>query len=182
MQGEITYFDQPGKENTDATLELAVAAAKERDIGTIVVASTTGYTALEVVSRVEGTGIKLVIIPHQFGFREEFEFDLSLVPKLEEQGHVFYAATMPFHTDGFHGSGAPTALANILRTLGHGTKVCLEIGLMAANGGHVGPDEECVLVAGTGRGADTAMVATAASTMHLAAFKVHEILCKPILR
>ncbi len=182
MQGEITYFDQPGKENTDATLELAVAAAKERDIGTIVVASTTGYTALEVVSRVEGTGIKLVIIPHQFGFREEFEFDLSLVPKLEEQGHVFHAATMPFHTDGFHGSGAPTALANILRTLGHGTKVCLEIGLMAANGGHVGPDEECVLVAGTGRGADTAMVATAASTMHLAAFKVHEILCKPILR
>lgn len=182
MQSEIVYFEATGKDNTEATLELAVSAAKERGITTMVVASTTGYTAMEAAKRVEGAGIKLVIVPHQFGWKDEPEFDLSLVPELEAQGHVFYAATMPFHTGDFHGSGAPTALANVLRTFGQGTKVCIEIGLMAADGGHVGPDQECVLVAGTGRGADTALVATAASTMRLGQFKVHEMLCKPILR
>jgi len=182
MGQQITYFDRPGKDNTAATLDLAVAAAKQRGISTIVVASTSGYTAVEAARRVEGAGIKLVVVPHQFGFADEFEFDLSLVPKLEEQGHVLHVATMPFHTSGFHGTDAPTALANILRTFGQGTKVCIEIGLMAADGGHVGPDEECILVAGTGRGADTAMIATAAPTLRLGNFKVHEILCKPILR
>ena len=182
MAEQITYFDRPGKEATEATLDLAVSAAKERGITTMVIASTTGYPAVEAARRVEETDIKLVIVPHQFGFREEFEFDRSLLPKLQEQGHVFHAATMLFHTGDFHGTGAPTALANILRTFGQGTKVCIEIGLMAADGGHVGPDEECVLVAGTGRGADTAMIATAAPIMRLSEFKVHEILCKPILR
>ena len=182
MKRQITYFDQWGKDNTAVTLDLAVAAAKEHGIATIVLASTTGYTAMEAAGRVEGTGIKLVVVPHQFGFADEFEFDLSLVPKLEEQGHAFYAATMPFHTSDFHGTDAPTALANVLRTFGQGTKVCIEIGLMAADGGHVSPDEECILVAGTGRGADTAMIATVAPTMRLSDFKVHEILCKPILR
>jgi len=182
VQSQITYFEQPGKENTEATLKLALAAAKQQGISTLIVASTTGYTAMEAAKRVEGTGIKLVVVPHQFGWKDEPEFDLSLVPKLEEQGHVFYAATMLFHTGDFHGSGAPTAMANILRTFGQGTKVCIEIGLMAADGGQVSPGEECILVAGTGRGADTAMVATVASTMGLGNFKVHEILCKPMLR
>ncbi|MFW6156882.1 MAG: hypothetical protein ACOC7J_06160, partial [Armatimonadota bacterium] len=112
----------------------------------------------------------------------EPEFDLDLVPELEEQGHIFHAATMLFHTADFYGNGACTAMANILRTFGQGTKVCMEIGLMAADAGHVTEDEECVLVAGTGRGADTAIVATAAPTMKLGSFRVHEILCRPVQR
>jgi len=182
MQGQTTYFEQTGKQNTAATLELAVGAAQERGITTIVVASTTGATAAEAARLVQGTGIKLVIVPHQFGWKDEPEFDLSLVPRLQAQGHVFHAATMLFHTSDLYGAGAPTAMANLLRVFGQGTKVCIEIGLMAADAGQVGPDQECILVAGTGRGADTAMIATAAGTLRLSSFKVHEILCKPALR
>ncbi|MEA3401019.1 MAG: pyruvate kinase alpha/beta domain-containing protein [Armatimonadota bacterium] len=182
MQSQITYFEQAGKQNTDETLELAIAAARERGLSTIVVASTTGATARRAAEMVEGTDVSLVVVPHQFGWKDEPEFDLDLVPELEEQGHTFYAATMPFHTGDFYGNEAGTAMANILRTFGQGTKVCIEIGLMAADGGHVTQDEECVLVAGTGRGADTALVATAAPTMRLGDFKVHEILCKPLPR
>lgn len=182
MSGNIAYFEQVGRDNTEQALKLAIEAASERGLSTLVIASTTGATARTAAGMVEGTDIRLVIVPHQFGWKDEPEFDLDLVPELEGQGHVFHAATMLFHTDDFHGTGAPRAMANVLRTLGQGTKVCIEIGLMAADAGHVTQDEECVLVAGTGRGADTAMIATAAPTMKLGDFKVHEILCKPLLR
>ena len=182
MRSEITYYAQVGRDNTEETLTLAIDAAKKRELSTLVIASTTGATAQKAAGMVEGTGIRLVIVPHQFGWKDEPEFDLDLVPELEAQGHAFHAATMLFHTDDFHGTEAPRAMANVLRTLGQGTKVCIEIGLMAADGGYVTQDEECVLVAGTGRGADTAMIATAAPTMKLSDFKVHEILCKPLLR
>ncbi|MGI5817281.1 MAG: pyruvate kinase alpha/beta domain-containing protein [Armatimonadota bacterium] len=182
MRTETTYFEQPGKGNTDETLRLAIDVAQARDLSTIVVASTTGSTARRAAELVEGTEITLVIVPHQFGWRDEPEFDLDLVPELEEKGHRFHPATMLFHTGDFYGTEAGRAMANILRTFGQGTKVCVEIGLMAADAGHVTQAEECMLVAGTGRGADTAIVATAAPTMKLGEFKVHEILCRPVQR
>ncbi|MFO8078987.1 MAG: pyruvate kinase alpha/beta domain-containing protein [Armatimonadota bacterium] len=182
MTIETTHFKQAGKANTNETLRIAIDAATERGLSTIVVASTTGDTAKTAAEMVEGTEIRLVIIPHQFGWKDEPEFDLDLVPQLEDKGHTFHAATMLFHTGEFYGNDACKAMANILRTFGQGTKVCMEIGLMAADAGHVTEDEECVLVAGTGRGADTAIVATAAPTMKLGDFKVHEILCRPVQR
>ncbi len=182
MQAETTYFEKPGKGNTDEALRLAIGAAQERGLSRIVVASTTGDTARKAAEMVSGTDITLVVVPHQFGWKDEPEFDLDLVPELEEQGHIFHAATMLFHTGDFYGTEAGRAMANILRVFGQGTKVCVEIALMAADAGHVTPDEECVLVAGTGRGADTAMVATAAPTMKLGDFKIHEILCRPAQR
>jgi hypothetical protein len=182
VQIDTTHFEQAGKTNTDETLQRALDAAKEKGLSTIVLASTTGATAQEAAEMVEGTDISLVIVPHQFGWKDEPEFDLDIVPELEEQGHTFHAATMLFHTGEFYGNDACTAMANILRTFGQGTKVCIEIALMAADAGHVTQDEECVLVAGTGRGADTAIVATAAPTMKLGDFKVHEILCRPVQR
>lgn len=182
MDAAIRYFEQAGRDNTEETLRLAIEAAQEKGLSTIVLASTTGDTATKAAEMVEGTEIRLVIIPHQFGWKDEPEFDLDLVPRLEEQGHRFHAATMLFHTGKFYGNEACTAMANILRTFGQGTKVCVEIGLMAADGGLVTQEHECVLVAGSGRGADTAIVATAAPTMKLGDFKVHEILCRPVQR
>lgn len=182
MRTEMTHFEKPGKGNMDETLRIAIEAAKEKGLSKIVVASTTGGTARAAAEMVEGTGITLVVVPHQFGWKDEPEFDLDLVPELEEQGHIFHAATMLFHTSDFYGNDACRAMANILRVFGQGTKVCIEIGLMAADAGHVTQEEECVLVAGSGRGSDTAMVATAAPTMKLGEFKVHEILCRPVQR
>lgn len=182
MRTETTYFEKPGIGNTEETLQLAIDAAQERGITRMVVASTTGGTAQKAAEMVAGTDITLVIVPHQFGWKDEPEFDLDLVPELEEQGHVFHAATMLFHTSEFYGNDACRAMANVLRIFGQGTKVCTEIALMAADAGHVTQDEEVVLVAGTGRGADTAIVATAAPTMKLGDFKMHEILCRPVQR
>ena len=177
----ITYFDRPGKENTDETLQLAVAAARREGLRTMVLASTTGFTATKAAAIVQDDDIRLVVIPHQYGWKEECEFDLELISRLEEQGHRVHFATMPFETSGLYGNNAPTALANILRTFGQGTKVCVEILLMAADAGLVKPGEKAVIVAGTGRGADTAVTATPATTLNLAQVAIHRILCKPLL-
>lgn len=178
---EITYFTSPGKQNTDETLRLAIEAAREGEMDTMVVASTTGDTAQKAAQMVADEDITLVIIPHQYGWAEEPEFDLDLIPELEEQGHIVHFATMLFHTYEFYGTEAPTALANILRTFGQGTKVCVEILLMAADAGLVTPDEQVVAVAGTGRGADTAVIATASPSIKIKQMKIHRILCKPSL-
>lgn len=41
----MKLFDYPGIQNTDETLKIAVERAKKGDIKSIVVASSTGYTA-----------------------------------------------------------------------------------------------------------------------------------------
>ena len=177
----ITYFEQPGKQNTDETLRLALETARREGLKTIILASTTGFTATKAVEMVAEGEIHLVVIPHQYGFAAECEFDLDLMSRLEQQGHRVHFATMLFHTDSLYGNNAPTALANILRTFGQGTKVCLEILLMAADAGLASPDERVVVVAGTGRGADTAMTATPATTHNPKQLAIHRILCKPLL-
>jgi hypothetical protein len=61
-------------------------------------------------------------------------------------------------------------------------KVCLEILLMAADGGMVDRGEKVIVVAGTGRGADTAVLATASTSNRIKEVRIHEILCKPLLQ
>ncbi len=182
MNATITYFEETGPTNTTAVLALVKKRAAEAGVKRIVLASTRGDTAREANQAFSGTDVKLVVIPHQRGFRETNQFDMDLARELERAGHRVHWATMLFHTSDFYGTTAPTALANILRTFGQGMKVCLEILLMAADGGMVEQGEQTIVVAGSGRGADTAILATAASSNRLKEVRIHEILCKPILR
>ena len=182
MEAKIIYFEDTGSANTEQVLELAKARALEEGVKQIVLASTTGSTARQASELLADTEIKLVVIPHQYGFAEECQFDLNLVSEVKQRGHRVHFGTMLFHTDGFYGSNAPTALATILRTFGQGMKVCLEILLMSADGGLVERGERTIAVAGTGRGADTAILATASTSNRLGELRVHEILCKPVLK
>jgi len=181
MDGVITYFGETGPTNTAAVLALIQKRAKDSAIKRVVIASTTGATARQAAAALADTDVKLVIIPHQWRWREERQFDRSLVPELERAGHRVYWSTMLFHTEELYGNSAPAALANMLRTFGQGMKVCMEILLMAANGGQIDIGEKVIVAAGSGRGADTAVVATAATSNRLKEVRIHEILCKPLL-
>ena len=180
MERTIIYFEKPGPANTDETLRVAVEQAKARGIGKIVVASTRGFTARRAAAAEAGTAIRLIVVPHQYGFTESQLFPPGLVAELEEQGHEVHFGTMLFHTDGFYGSGTPEALAMILRTICQGMKVCVEVVLMAADGGKVARGEEVIVVSGTRRGADTAVVAIASTSSRLNDLHITEILCKPL--
>ncbi len=70
-------------------------------------------------------------------------------------------------------------IVNTLRIFGQGMKVVCEIALMAADAGLVRTDEDVVVVAGSGRGADTAVVLRPVNSMDFFDLKVKEILCKP---
>jgi hypothetical protein len=52
---------------------------------------------------------------------------------------------------------------------------------MAADAGLVRTDEECISIAGTGRGADTAVVLKPNYVHRLFDLRVKEIICKPRL-
>ncbi len=74
----------------------------------------------------------------------------------------------------------PQWVADFLRAFCEGVKVCVEIALMAANAGLVEAGEQVVVVAGTHRGADTALVMTGATSMDPKQLHISRILCKPL--
>lgn len=183
MEEKIVYFEKPGKENTVEVIELVLERAKLRNINRIVLASTRGHTAKAFLDAVEGKNINLVVVPWQFNFKKEGgnPFPQELVKELQEKKHIVHFGTMLFHTGDLYGTNTPMALANILRVLGQGMKVCVEIIMVACDGGCIKMGEKVMVVAGTGSGADFAVVATAASSTNVKSLKINEIICKPIL-
>ncbi|MBI4267492.1 MAG: hypothetical protein HY662_01755 [Chloroflexi bacterium] len=182
MEEKIVYFEEPGVDNTEETLRLVAERAKARGIQKIIFASTRGDTARLAAERWAGTGLKMVVIPHQYNFGAAGvqRFPAELVSELQKQGHTVHFGTMLFHTDSLFGTHTPRLMANLLRIFCQGIKVAVEIIFMAADGGLVATGETIIAVAGTARGADTAVVAIAATSNHLSDLHITEIICKPL--
>jgi hypothetical protein len=196
------YFEKPGKENTVNTLKVARDAAIERGIDTVLVSSTTGWTALEALKVFNGSGLKLIVVTHQTGYREP---GVQLLPpdtrrKLEDAGATVYTGTdvltgtvevgmsrqRPPKTATQEGRlpwivpPVSTIVAHTLRLFSQGVKVCVEIVMMAADSGLVPVDKPVVSVAGSHAGSDTAMVITPSTSNRIRDMKLHEILAKPL--
>jgi hypothetical protein len=179
------YFDRAGKQNTEDVLRIAVEEAQKRGISHMVVASTWGDTGLEAAKLLEGKGIALVVVSHNTGFSEEGkqEFDEGTRAQIEKLGGRVYTGTMVLRNLGTairsqQSYSQQDLVANTLRLLGQGMKVCVEIVAMAADAGLI-PCEDVIAVAGTGRGADTVAVIRANSSNNFFQIKVREILAKP---
>ena len=203
IKRSTVYFEKPGKENTEETLKIAHEAAKERGIDTVLISSTTGGTALEALKVFEGSGLNLIIVTHQTGYRQP---GVQLMPpetreKLEKAGAVVHTGTdvltggveagmsrqRPPRTEPQEGRlpyivpPVSTIVAHTLRLFSQGVKVCVEISMMAADAGIIPVDKPVVSVAGSHAGADTAMVITPASSNRMRDMKLHEIIAKPLL-
>jgi hypothetical protein len=180
LEEKIVYFEEPGIENTEITLRLAVDRAKARNIQKIVLASTRGETARLAAKLWASSQVKMIVVPHQYNFMTlRQRFPAELVQELEKQGHAVHFGTMLFHTENLYGTDTPRIMANLLRTFCQGMKVCIEIILMATDGGQLEIGEKVIAVTGTGRGADTAVVAIASSSTRLSELHITEIICKP---
>ncbi len=180
MKREITYYEAINENHTLETFALVEQRIKETGIEKIVLASTTGRTALAAMEYFQGKGVKLVVIPHQFAFSSKDNlFPDETVQTLRENGHEVHFGTMLFHTEKFYGSSVPNVIANFLRCFSEGVKVCYEITLMAADGGLVKNGESIIAIAGTGANSDTALVMQAATTSHFENLRVNEVICKP---
>ena len=197
------YFEKPGKENTEETLMVVLEAAKERDVDTVLVSSTTGWTALEALGVFDGSDVKLIVVTNQTGYRGP---GVQLMPeetrgKLMEAGVTVHTGTdvltgsvdvgvsrqRPEKTDPLEARlpyivpPVSTIVANTLRMFSQGVKVCAEIAMMAADAGLVAVDKPVIAVAGSHSGADTAMVVTPSTSNRIRDMKFHEILAKPLL-
>lgn len=185
MELKTTYFENPGKENTEEVLRIARQRAEELGIRTIVVASTVGDTAVKAIEVF--SGFKIIAVSHFTGMRapntQEFTEENKKI--VECKGGVVFTTTHAF-------SGLSAAMrkkfntyiigdivANTLRILGQGMKVVCEIAVMVADGGLVRTDEDVIAIGGTGRGADTAVVLRPVNSSDFFDLKVKEILCKP---
>ena len=180
MEEKIVYFEKPGKENTMNVIQLIKERAQARGIRRIVLASTRGDTARIAAASLEGTRLRLIVIPWQFGFRDTQPFPQELVAELQQKGHQVHFGTMLFHTEDLYGTRTPQVMADLLRTFSQGIKVCVEILMMACDGGCVEIGEKVIAIAGTGAGADTAVVATASTSNRIMGLRIQEIICKPL--
>jgi hypothetical protein len=71
-------------------------------------------------------------------------------------------------------------MANVLRRMGEGTKVCVEITMMAEDAGLIPSGKDVVAIAGTGRGADTALLIHPANASRFFDLKIREVMAKPV--
>jgi len=185
MELKTVYFENPGRENTEEVLRIAKQRAEELGIKTILVASTTGDTAVKAIEAF--SGMKVIAVSHSTGMREPDaqEFTEENRKIVESKGGIILTTTHAFGglsramRDKFNTYVIGDIVANTLRIFGHGMKVVCEIALMAADSGLVRTDEDIIAIAGRSRGADTAVVLRSVNAQRFFDLKVREILCKP---
>jgi len=180
------YFEKSGRVNTEPLLRFVSRYATKRRVKDIIVASTTGETGAKA-SRIL-TGFNLVVVTHHFGFPGPGKSEL-----LERHRRKILASGARIFT-GTHALSGPERairrrlntvgplelIAHTYRTFGEGMKVCVEIALMAADAGLIPTDRDVISIAGTGRGADTAILLKPATSSDFLDLKIREIIAKPV--
>lgn len=187
MRGEENmYFEKPGPENTLKTIELALEATKNDNVEYVVVASNTGETAALLAKKNGGIG-KIVCVTHAYGFKEKGKNEMTteIRRKLEEDDVLVFTSSHVLSgvergiSKKSQGMYPAEIMANTLRMLGQGVKVCVEISIMALDAGLVPYGEKIVAIGGSGTGADTAVVITPSHANEVFATKIHRVICKP---
>jgi|Deesub1362A_J573_1020465.scaffolds.fasta_scaffold00415_39 hypothetical protein len=185
------HWPAKGPANTDATIQAALARARELGIKRVIVASHRGHTAEKLAAHAAGDAgladLEIVCVTHQAGFAKPGEDEMSpeMRAKLTAAGVKLLTTThllagidraLRFKFQGIYPS---EIVAATLRLLGQGVKVCAEIAGMAADAGLTPPGEDVVCIAGSATGADTACVISPAHSQHFFDLKIREIICKP---
>lgn len=178
-------FSHPGPANTARTLELARTRAEALGIGTALVASTSGATGAQAAQVLQG--LKVIVVSHSAGFQGP---DTQELTEGNRAAIEAVGARILTCQHAFGGVGRAVRkklgtyeleeiIAYTLRTFGEGIKVAAEICLMAADAGLVRTDEPLIAVAGTGRGADTAVILRPANAQTFFDLRFLEIICMP---
>lgn len=176
-------FAEPGSGNTDATLDIAVERAAALGVDQMVVATSTGRTALVADERFDG---RVIAVTLSAGHWDTYcPPDPEIIAELEERGVSVLTCTHSLlgGIDGAVSSVGGLAASEIIGrtyyTISQGTKVAVECVLMAADAGMLNMDLEVIGIAGTGGGADTALVIQPAFSNTFFGLQIREILAMP---
>ncbi len=177
------YWDKPGPQNTMDTINLAVTRGHELGIKHMVVASCSGTTALELVNQ----GFEITCVTHHVGFAEPGQDEMSPEnrQKLADLGikvltttHLLAGVDRAVRNH-FGGVYPAEIIAQTLRMFGQGVKVGIEIACMAKDAGMIPHEAEVISIAGSARGADSAIVVLPAHSNNFFETQVREIICMP---
>jgi hypothetical protein len=182
---KANYFGTAGEQNTKALLKIVKEYVVKEKIDNILVATTTGATGAAAAKTFKGKNT--VVVTHCYGFQQPGEFELKDEFKKEilANGAKILTATHSLSSaerairKNFGTLEPLELIANTLRLMGEGTKVCVEITLMAADAGLIPADKDVVAVAGTGSGADTALRIKPANAARLFDLRIREVIAKP---
>jgi len=174
-----------GRQNTEALLKLVKEYAESVGIRDIVVASTRGETG--AAASVTFKGYNVVVVTHHTGFAEPGvqELEEECRKQIIESGAKIFTGTHALSSAERavrkkFGTIQPLELmANTLRLMGEGTKVCVEITLMAADAGLIPVDRDIIAIAGSNQGADTALVIKPTNASRFFDLKIREVIAKP---
>jgi hypothetical protein len=185
VERKTLYFEAHGKLNTDTLLDYVEEYARNVGIINVVVASTTGETGVKASQVFKG--LNVVVVTHHSGFNEAGKHELTEENRkiiLESRAQILTATHALSSVERAIrrelGTVQPLELiAHALRRLGEGTKVCVEITMMAADAGLIPVDKDIIAIAGSGRGADTALLIKPANASRFFDLKIREIIAKP---
>jgi len=186
---KIYYFDQPGPANTQKTLELAIERAQELNVSTLIVATSSGETALQLSEIAQSFGYfgQIVAVTYHLGFYDKEEESISKrnrnllaerrIP-LVMSSHALSGVSRSFR-EKFGGLSIPEIIAESYRRISEGFKVTIEITIMAADAGFVSTYQDVIAIGGSSKGADTAVVLKPAHQNSFFDLKIREIICFP---
>jgi hypothetical protein len=180
------YFEKPGPRNTKEVLEAVSKRAETLSIGKVLIATCSGKTAFEAL-KILKDGVQFFAVTHVTGFTKPDvqEMTNEVREELISKGVKVLTAQ---HAFGGVGRAVRNKLSTFqvdeimaftLRIFGHGTKVAIELALMAADAGLVRTDEDVISVGGSAKGVDSALVISPANTHNFFDLKVRQIVCKP---
>ncbi|MGB9806150.1 MAG: pyruvate kinase alpha/beta domain-containing protein [Thermoproteota archaeon] len=207
----VRYFEKPSyvEDHAEEVLTLVKEWIKELRIRKVVVASSTGKSAIKAAKILKESGVELIVVSDRAGvtFSPEELYD-EWAKKLSEEGIKEYKSGLFWRpevieelkklgidkiliaTELFRGINIPngvninSVVAEVLYRISIGVKVCVEITTMACDAGFVEPGEDVIAVAGSGTGLDSAVVIKAAHSDEMfdgeKGFRIKEIICKPI--
>jgi hypothetical protein len=182
---KTTYFEKPGKQNTRALLRIVKKYAESTGVKDIVIASTSGETGVAASKLFKG--YNLVVVTHFAGFSEPGVQELRKENRKQilKNGAKLFTGTHALSSAEravrkiFSTMEPLELIANTLRLMGEGTKVCVEVTLMAADAGLIPVNKDMIAIAGTGHGADTALLIKPANAGRFFDLKIREIIAKP---
>jgi len=158
----VQYFEEYGPKNTAETIKAAKKAALSLGLRYVVVASGSGSTGVKVAEAFSGSNVKVVVVTEYAGSVEFMEENRKRLQKLDAtivtgmHALLSPAESMTKLYKGYCSEN--TIITEVLRRFSQGTKVATEIVVMAADAGVIPVGEDVIAIAGTGDGADTALV------------------------
>ena len=173
----VQFFESVGEENTNEVIKTVVDRAEEGGIEAVIVASISGKTSAKVAEQLKKRGLRIKVIcisgPPSWKKYPEYKFPLikeEMRKRLDALGiKVINDVEEPFKPITFRNwwekktvevfrPEADLFWMSLICVSGHGFRTAVEVVFMAEEAEVINKGEMVISIAGTGTGADTAIV------------------------